>query len=161
MLINYDTNAKVAPPLRKIKDSNALINGLRDGIIDCIATDHAPHTIEEKEKDIIHAPCGMISLESAFGLSHKILKQNKIPSERVIEFFTLGPAKVMQWDIDPFALNQKANFVILDLEKKWNFSKQDIYSKSKNSPIIGMDLLGRVDMTICGDNAFGFLSNVT
>jgi dihydroorotase len=75
-LTEYDTRSKVAPPLRTDSDREALIEGLIDGTIDCIATDHAPHTIEEKEMDFYHAPCGMIGLESAFGLSHTVLNQS-------------------------------------------------------------------------------------
>ncbi len=156
ILINYDTNAKVAPPLRKSEDSQALINGLKKGTIDCIASDHAPHTLEDKEKDICNAPCGMISLESAFGLSFKILRKNKIKSEKIIDFFTNGPAKVMDWDIQPFKVGENANLTILDLNEKWVFSEEDIYSRSKNSPIIGMELLGRVNFTINGKDSFGF-----
>tara|TARA_B100001123_G_scaffold399402_1_gene484374 strand:- start:72 stop:656 length:585 start_codon:yes stop_codon:yes gene_type:complete len=160
ILINYNTNAKVAPPLRKKEDSQALIDGLKNGIIDCIASDHAPHTLEDKEKDIHHAPCGMISLESAFGLSFKVLKENKISPEKIIDFFTVGPAKVLNWDIQPFEVGSIADFSIIDPKEKWIFSKKDIYSRSKNSPVLGMSLLGRVNITIFGKNAFGFFDKM-
>ena len=85
-LLQYDTHAKVSPPLRTDKDRKALINGLMDGTIDCIATDHAPHTIEEKEMDFLHTPCGMIGLESAFGLAHTILIKAGANTEQVIQW---------------------------------------------------------------------------
>ena len=71
ILTNYDTNAKVAPPIRSSRDRKALIQGIKSGIIDCIATDHAPHAIQDKERDFKNASCGMIGLESAFGLVNK------------------------------------------------------------------------------------------
>jgi len=87
-LSSYNTNVKVAPPLRTDNDRKALIDGLKDGTIDCIATDHAPHTIEEKEMDFLHSPCGMIGLESAFGLSHTVLIDANVSSERIIQWMT-------------------------------------------------------------------------
>ena len=107
LLGSYNTNAKVAPPLRKAEDSLALIDGIKDGTITCIATDHAPHTIEDKEKDICHAPCGMISLESAFGLSFKALAKEGVSIEKTIELFTSGPASVLGWDIEPFKIGER------------------------------------------------------
>mgnify|MGYP002840996006 CR=1 FL=1 len=156
LLVSYNTNAKVAPPLRKKEDSMALIDGLNDGTIDCIATDHAPHTIEDKEKDICHAPCGMISLESAFGLSNKALNERNVPIERIIELFTSGPASVLDWKFEPFKVGNKVDLTIIDINKEWNFTEGDIYSRSKNSPVLGMSLLGKVECTIYGENAFGF-----
>ena len=85
-LMNYDTNLKVAPPIRSEKDRQALIQGLKDGSIDCIATDHAPHRLEEKETTFDIASCGMIGLESCFGAVNKVLcKDNGLQVEKVIE----------------------------------------------------------------------------
>ena len=128
-----------------------------DGTIDCIATDHAPHTIEEKEMDFIHAPCGMIGLESAFGLGHTILTQAGVSSEQVIQWFTKGPAAVMGWEIVPFQVGKKAEVVIIDPKKKWKFRESDIQSRSKNSPIIGMEFTGKVEASISGKMSFGTL----
>ena len=156
-LREYDTFAKVAPPLRKNSDRTALIDGLLDGTIDCIATDHAPHTIEEKEMDFIHAPCGMIGLESAFGLSHTVLTNTGATTEQVIQWFTKGPSAIMGWDIVPFQIGKQADIVIIDSKKKWEFNESDIQSRSKNSPILGMKFTGKVELTISGKYFFGIL----
>ena len=154
-LWEYDTYAKVAPPLRQDSDRSALIEGLLDGTIDCIATDHAPHTIEEKEMDFIHSPCGMIGLESAFGLSHSVLTKAGASTEQVIQWFTKGPSAIMGWDIVPFQVGNLAEVVIIDPKKKWEFNESDIQSRSKNSPMLGMQFTGKVDAVISGKFSFG------
>ena len=154
-LIDYDTSAKVAPPLRSESDRDSLINALKDGTIDCIATDHAPHTTEEKEMDFLHAPCGMIGLESAFGLSHTILRKHEISTKKIIQWFTSGPASVLGLTIEPFKLDSNAELVIVDPNKKWTFSKSDIKSRSKNSPMLGMNFKGKVIAGISGNYTFG------
>jgi len=154
-LINFDTNAKVAPPLRKDADRKALIQGLKDGVITCIATDHAPHTIEDKEKDMKHAPCGMIGLESAFALSNTTLQGDGFAIEDVIGWLTAGPASVLEWDINAFEIGTPAEITIIDDSRIWEMSVEHIYSKSKNSPMVGMEFKGEIVMTICGDFAFG------
>ena len=154
-LINFDTNAKVAPPLRKDADRKALIQGLKDGVITCIATDHAPHTIEDKEKDMKHAPCGMIGLESAFALSNTTLQGDGFAIEDVIGWLTAGPASVLNWDINAFEIGTPAEIAIIDDSSIWEMSVENIYSKSKNSPMVGMEFKGEIVMTVCGDFAFG------
>ena len=144
-LTEYNTHSKVAPPLRTHSDREALIEGLMDGTIDCIATDHAPHTIEEKEMDFINAPCGMIGLESAFGLSHTTLIKAGATTEQVIQWFTSGPAKVMGWELASFQIGQPAELVVIDPKSKWKFKNTDIQSRSKNSPMIGMEFIGKVE----------------
>jgi len=156
-LAEYDTHAKVAPPLRSELDRKALKKGLKDGTINCIATDHAPHTIEEKEMDFIHSPCGMIGLESAFGLSHTVLTEAGASTEKVVQWFTKGPAAVMGWELVPFQLGKPAEIAIIDSKQKWTFNESHIQSKSKNSPMIGMKFTGRVVGTISGKNTFGNL----
>ena len=156
-LTEYDTNAKVAPPLRTELDRKALIKGLLDGTINCIATDHAPHTIEEKEMDFIHSPCGMIGLESAFGLSHTVLTEAGASTERVVQWFTKGPADIMGWEIVPFQIGKPAEIAIIDSKQKWTFKEYHIQSRSKNSPMLGMKFTGRVVGTISGKNTYGNL----
>ena len=156
-LTEYDTHAKVAPPLRSEADRKALINGLKDGTINCIATDHAPHTIEEKEMNFIHSPCGMIGLESAFGLSHTILRDAGISTEKIVQWFTKGPADVLGWKIKPFQIGHTVEIAIIDSIKKWTFSESHIHSKSKNSPMVGMKFTGMVEGTISGIHTSGNL----
>ena len=144
---NYDSNAKVAPPIRSEYDRKALINGVKSGIINCIATDHAPHAIEDKEKDIHHAPCGMIGLESAFGLVNKILSGEKMSIYSIINLFTINPAKIFNIKVNCIQEGSVAELNIINPKQKWIFSRESIYSKSKNSPILGMELLGKVVAT--------------
>jgi len=146
-LNNYDTNAKVAPPIRSVSDRNALIAAVKDGVIDCVATDHAPHSIDDKEKDFQNASCGMIGLESAFGLVNSIMRDH-LSIERIIDLFTLNPSKVMNIKSNSILEGNEAEINIIDFDKEWKFSNSDILSKSKNSPVVGEVLKGKVVMTM-------------
>ncbi len=147
-LIPFDTNFKVAPPLRTSIDRKALINGLIDGTIDCIATDHAPHSIEKKTSPFDLAPPGMIGLESSFGAINKILSSEKLPIEKIIKFLTTNPRKIMKLNQDLFKVGTLAQITILDKDKEWIFDKDFIYSKSHNSPFIGNKLIGMIKIVI-------------
>ena len=135
-------------------DRKALIGAVKDGTIDCIATDHAPHNIEEKENDFIHASCGMIGLETAFSSSYTALKKEKISIEKIVSLFTLGPSKTMNIDKQFLSKEADAEFVVIDLNQKWEVSKNDFKSKSSNSGFIGEELTSRVTHTISGKNCF-------
>ena len=148
ILKTFDTNAKVAPPIRALKDKMKLINAVKNGYIDCVATDHAPHTIEDKEKDFNHAPCGMIGLESAFGLVCQTLLKEKVDIKSIINLFTVGPSNIMNVNPNPIKIGNEAEINVVDPSFEWKFSSGDIQSKSKNSPIVGMNLLGKVQVTI-------------
>tara|TARA_Y100000590_G_scaffold447470_1_gene582778 strand:+ start:2917 stop:4221 length:1305 start_codon:yes stop_codon:yes gene_type:complete len=148
ILERYDTNAKVAPPIRSSIDQKALLSAVIDGTIDCIATDHAPHTIEDKEKDFENASCGMIGLESAFGLVNKTLYKSKVPMKSIINLFTVNPAKIFNISTNLIEEGNMAEINVIDPNVDWTFSVNDIMSKSKNSPIIGERLKGRVLVTI-------------
>ncbi len=150
----FNTNAKVAPPLRDISDCNALIEGLTDGTINCIATDHAPHTIEDKEMDIQHSPCGMIGLESAFGLSYTVLSKHNISIESIIQILTKNPADVMGWDLTGFEIGKSAEINIIDPDLEWVFSEEHICSRSKNSPMVGLKFKGKVETTIANKTIY-------
>ena len=146
-LQNYDTNAKVAPPIRSDIDRESIENALCSGLINCIATDHAPHSIVDKERDFNNASCGMIGLESAFGVTNKVLKDKKTV-ESVIDLFTINPCKVI--NIEPNLIIEKklAEINIIDPNIEWEFKSSSIKSKSSNSPFIGKKLVGKVMMTI-------------
>ena len=154
ILVGFDTNAKVAPPIRTKKDRDALIKGVQEGIIDCVATDHAPHSIEDKERDFQNACCGMIGLESAFGLVNKTLS-GKMDLKSIINLFTVNPAKVINITPNLIKVDNLAELTIIDPNCEWVFNEEHIFSKSKNTPIIGKKLKGRVVSTINK----GFLSN--
>jgi dihydroorotase len=133
---NFDSNYKVFPPLRTQDDQQALIEGLKDGTIDCTSTQHTPLNIDEKNVEFEVADFGIIGLETAFGLLNKKL-ENVISKERLIELLSTNPRKI---------INQKTNsdFIILNFEEEYTFSEKNIKSKSKNTPYIGKPLKGKV-----------------
>jgi len=142
---DFNTNLKVGPPIRSKTDRKKLIEALKSGVIDCIATDHAPHTLEDKETTFNDAEFGMIGLESCFGVVNKVLvKDNGMSLKSLIEKLTVNPRKVMNIDRDLFEVGKKAQITIIDPNEKWTFSNQDIYSKSSNSPFLGHEIVGKV-----------------
>ena len=148
-LISYDTNLKVGPPIRTENDRKSLIDALKDGTIDCIATDHAPHTIEDKETTFDLATFGMIGLESCFGIVNKVLcKDSKMDLIDLISFLTNRPREIMGFDCDLFSVGSSAEIVVINPEQDWVFSREDIKSRSINSPYIGKELFGKVQFTI-------------
>ena len=148
-LISYDTNLKVGPPIRTENDRKSLIDAVKDGTIDCIATDHAPHTIEDKETTFDLATFGMIGLESCFGIVNKVLcKDSKMDLIDLISFLTNRPREIMGFDCDLFSVGSSAEIVVIDPKQDWVFSREDIKSRSINSPYIGKELFGKVQFTI-------------
>jgi dihydroorotase len=140
----YDTNAKVAPPIRSSKDKKALIDAVKSGLIDCIATDHAPHAVEDKDRDFKHASCGMIGLESAFGIVNKTLAAEKVDIADIINLFTVNPSRVMNIVPNLIKEGNIAELNIIDPSCKWTFDEKSIKSKSNNSALLGQEMLGRV-----------------
>jgi dihydroorotase len=153
-LQKFNTNAKVAPPLRTEEDRQTVISGLRDGTIDCVATDHAPHTVEEKEQDIIQAPSGMIGLESAFGLAHTVLREAGMTTEQVLDLFTTRPAGIMNMSLSSFEPGEMAELVVVQPDEEWTFSRADIFSRSRNTPMLGLTFKGRVKAAISRNTWF-------
>ena len=152
---SFDTNLKVAPPVRSKKDRKALIEGIKSGLIDCIATDHAPHTLEDKETTFNEAAFGMIGLESCFGVVNKVLvKENGMSLKSLIEKITVNPRRVMNLETNLFAKGSKAQITIFDPNEKWKFKNSHILSKSSNSPFIGKDLVGKVKFVISKNQFF-------
>ena len=144
-LLEYNTNFKVAPPIRTENDRKELIKAVKDGTLDCIATDHAPHTIEEKEATFEIAPFGMIGLESCFGAVNKVLD---MPLKELLKLLTVNPRRIMGFDNDLFTIGCPAELTILDPDQEWIFKEQNIYSKSRNTPFLGKKLKGKVHFTI-------------
>ena len=148
-LKSFNTNLKVAPPIRTESDRLSLINAIKDGIIDCIATDHAPHTIEDKETTFDLASFGMIGLESCFGVVNKILvDEGKMKLKDIIPLLTIKPREIMGFDSDLFIEGKKAEIVVLDPDKEWIFEREHVQSKSINSPFYGKKMKGSIIMTI-------------
>lgn len=147
---DYNTNYKMNPPLRSRADREALLAGLADGAIDCVATDHAPHTAHEKNQEFDRAPFGITGLETALGLCVSVLHyRHKIPLLRVVELLTAGPARVMGLQgRGTLAVGARADVTIFDPAKKWTFHAEQSYSRSKNSPFDGWQLQGKVVATL-------------
>lgn len=143
-LQTYDTNLKVAPPIRSEADREAMIGAISDGTVNCIATDHAPHTVEEKESPFEYAPCGMIGLESAFGAVWKMLSDKKMSLLDVVRKLTVMPRQIIGFDSDLFAKGAEAELVFLNPDQEWTFGLEHIRSKSRNSPFVGETLKGQV-----------------
>ena len=142
------TNAKVDPPLRTGRDRFALLEGLRDGTISIIASDHAPHSREEKEQDFLKAPSGVIGLETALPVAVTYLvKKGHLTMWKLIEKMSLNPAQLYNLDAGYIKEGYPANIVIFNEEE--SYVVEEFYSKSQNSPYIGKELYGKVLYTIC------------
>ena len=149
---DYNTNYKMNPPLRSRADREALLAGLADGAIDCVATDHAPHAAHEKNQEFDRAPFGITGLETALGLCVSVLhSRHRIPLLRIVELLTAGPARVMGLQgRGTLAVGARADVTIFDPAKKWTFHAAQSHSKSKNSPFDGWQLQGKVMATVLG-----------
>ena len=148
-VMDYDTNAKVNPPLRTKEDLEALLEGLKDGTVDAIATDHAPHHIDEKDLEFDKAAFGLIGLETALGvILTKVVGENGIPLNTVIEKMTVGPAKVLGLDMGTLKVGGPADITVIDLEREWTVDKDKFFSKGRNTPFHGFKLKGKAVMTI-------------
>ncbi|NQS89149.1 dihydroorotase, partial [Patescibacteria group bacterium] len=146
---SFDTNTKINPPLRGKDDVKALREGLKDGSIEVIATDHAPHTPEEKELDYTLAPFGIIGLETALGLVIKeLVKPGILTLSQGIAKLTVNPARILNLDRGRIREEGLANLAIFNLDEKWEVKKEDFLSLSKNSPFVGWNLPGKVKWTI-------------
>ncbi len=141
----HGTMAKMCPPLRAQSDVDAIIEGLRDGTIDCIATDHAPHATHDKETDMVSAAMGIIGLETAIalGLTH-LVNAGHLTLSQYIERCSVNPRKLLGLPKIQIKEGERANLTIFDPNKKWRFSEKDIHSKSRNTPFIGKEFMGKV-----------------
>lgn len=155
LLKGFDTNYKMNPPLRSRTDVEEIISGLSDGTIDCIATDHAPHSIEEKEMEFIYAPNGIIGLETAIGLAiSELVQKGKLTIEQLVEKFAINPRKVLNIEVPKIAKGEKANMTILDPQKIWTVDIEQFKSKSKNSPFDKRLLTGKAIASINNSRLF-------
>ena len=147
--IKHGTLAKMNPPLRTEEDRLAIIEGLQDGTIDMIATDHAPHSAEEKAKPITDAPSGIIGLETSLALGiTSLVKPGHLSLVELIKKMSLNPAEIYGLDKGTLNIGKDADLVIFDTEKCW--TPENYYSKATNTPFTGAELTGEVVMTICG-----------
>jgi len=138
---SFDTNTKMSPPLRTAEDVNAIKEGLKDGTIDVIATDHAPHAIHEKDVEYAYAPFGIVGLETAVGLTYSTFVSSKIFSiEEMIKKLSLNPRKILKLPEIKIEVGERTNLTILDQNRKWIVNVNEFHSKSKNSPYNGYEL---------------------
>ena len=145
----YNANAKVNPPLRTRADVEAIKQGLADNTIDVIATDHAPHHRDEKLSEFDRAPSGISGLETALGLSMKLVDENVITFKSLIEKLTLNPAKIMGLQKGTLKPGSDSDIVIIDAKKQYRVNASEFRSKGKNTPFDGMYLKGTAVITIC------------
>jgi len=144
----YDTRTKVMPPLRTQADQEALLEALGDGTIDCIATDHAPHSPVEKDVEFECAAPGMLGLETALPIVLDFVRRGALDLTRALAALTVGPARA--FGLTAGALTGAADVTVIDPERAYVLSPDALASKSKNSPFLGQSLAGRAVLTICG-----------
>lgn len=141
---NFNTNYKMHPPLRTQEDVDAMIEGLVDGTIDVICTDHAPHAIEEKEVEFIYAPNGIIGLETAWSISNmRLFKTNKLNLQQLVDKLSYNPRSILNLDTLEIKEGATANLTFFNTDEEWTFDKKNVRSKSKNSPYLNKKLTGR------------------
>jgi len=146
---DYDPNTKVSPPLRTQKDMKALRAALKTGVIDAIATDHAPHSAEKKDIEFQLSKSGMIGLETAVASCLKLVHENEISVMTLIRLMSTNPAKILGITGGSLEKGKPADIVIFNLNEEWTYNEDKILSKSKNTPLKNTKLKGKVKYTIC------------
>jgi len=142
---HFDTNFKMHPPLRTEDDVEAMIDGLADGTIDAICTDHAPHSIEEKEVEFIYAPNGIIGLETAWPITVKrLINSGRMKMEDVLTRLISAPREILRLPVPELKVGEAANLTIFNLDETWTLKKETIKSRSKNSPYLNQEMTGKV-----------------
>ena len=148
-VLEYGTLAKMNPPLRTEEDREAIIQGLKDGTLDLIATDHAPHAAEEKQKEFAKAPSGIIGLETALPLGiTQLTDTGRLTLLELLACMTVNPARLYHLDAGYLAEDGPADLVLFDPKEEW--TPEHFCSKSQNSPFLNRTMKGRVRYTVCG-----------
>ena len=149
-LLRRDADYRMNPPLRTERDVQAITEGLLDGTLDAVATDHAPHTVEEKS-DFVKAPNGSIGMETSFGAAYTFLvKTGLMTLSQLVEKMSLNPAKILGIPAGTLAVGANADIALIDTNEEWTVDVEKLHGKSKNTPFKGMTLTGKVKMTILG-----------
>ncbi len=147
----YDTNAKMNPPLRTADDVEAIKEGLKDGTIDCIVTDHAPHHIDEKNLEFALAKNGIVGLETSLGLGIKnLVKTGVLTMSELIEKMSFNPSKILGINKGTLGEGKSADIIIFDPDRDWTVDARSLQSKSKNTPFDGEVLYGKPEYVILG-----------
>lgn len=148
-VLKYGTLAKMNPPLRTEEDREAIIEGLKDGTLDLISTDHAPHSAEEKQKEFAKAPSGIIGLETALSLGiSRLTDTGRLTLSELLACMTVNPARLYHLDAGYLAEGGPADLVLFDAEEAW--TPEHFCSKSQNSPFLNQTMKGKVRYTVCG-----------
>ncbi len=149
-VIGYNTNAKMNPPLRSKKDQEAIKQGLADGTLDTIATDHAPHSILEKEVEFDRAMNGIIGLETSLPLSLALVRDGVITEQQLVELLSQNPARILGIEGGNLSTGARADVTVINPDLNFTYTEELVVSKSKNSPFLGEKLQGRAVCTIMG-----------
>nr|WP_321465954.1 dihydroorotase [uncultured Desulfobulbus sp.] len=149
-VIGYDTNTKMNPPLRSAADREAICAALADGTLDAIATDHAPHSILEKEVEFDVAANGIIGLETSLPLGLALVRDKVIDAVRLIELMSANPARILGLPGGSLACGAPADLTLIDPQREFVYNAEQVVSKSKNTPFLGWKLQGRAVMTMVG-----------
>lgn len=144
----YNTHAKMNPPLRTSQDVQAIKDGLRDGTIDVIATDHAPHATQEKQQEFTEAPFGIVGLETALSLTLALVEEGVLTLESAVDKLATAPAKAFSLNAGTLAVGAPADVAIVDPNLEWEVDPSRFRSKSRNTPFAGWKVKGRVTTTI-------------
>jgi dihydroorotase len=146
--LGYDTNTKMAPPLRSRADVEACRVALAEGVIDAIATDHAPHAVHEKEQDFQHAPPGILGFETAFSVCLELVRDGVLTPLELVRRMSVAPARLLGLDTGALREGARADVVVLSPDRQWTYDPAKGYSKSRNSPWAGTQFHGRVEATL-------------
>ncbi|MCR5438057.1 MAG: dihydroorotase [Selenomonas sp.] len=145
----FDTSTKINPPLRAQKDCDALLEGLKDGTIDAIVTDHSPHAQEDKDREYIYAPSGFPGLETSLGIMlTDLYHAGKLDLATIVSKMTCEPAKVFGMDAGTLAVGKSADITVIDPELSWTVEEKKFYTKGSHSPFIGRELKGKAVLTV-------------
>ncbi|MDF1577995.1 MAG: dihydroorotase [Desulfobulbales bacterium] len=147
---DYDTNAKMNPPLRTEADRQAVIAGLADGTIDVVATDHAPHSRLEKDLEFDQAANGIIGLETSLPLTMELVRQGVLSPAGMVELLSVNPARILGVEGGDLGIGRRADLTVVDPQKGFIYAEETIVSRSKNSPFIDRELTGKAVLTIMG-----------
>lgn len=149
IITSYDTDTKVNPPVREEKDRLAIIEGLKDGTLDCIVTDHAPHALKDKQVEYNLAAFGISGIETSFALSYTYLvKSGKLSLNELANLMSANPANILSLEGGKITEGGVADLTVVDLDKKWTIDSAKFVSKGKNTPFEGYEVYGGIEMTI-------------
>ena len=153
--LDFDTSTKMAPPLRSAEDVEACRHGLIDGVLDAVATDHAPHAVYEKDVEFVAAPCGILGFETAYPVVMDMVRSDELSPLDLMDRMSLGAVRILGVPGGSLEPGSVADVVVLDPEAIWKYDPAQGYSKSRNSPWAGREMVGQVVYTLVeGDVVF-------